>query len=231
MSLEIYLIRHAETEANCSFRDKIMGRSNWVKLTLNGIAQSEALGECLRTENLAFDAFYSSPAIRTQQTARYSLNASGRLYIPVKLEPALLELSQGDWEGQDRNIIYSRPDVRDGLDKDGWNHIPGDLVKGESQAMVAQRMRNWVEQMTRQYEEGKSEEMRILAFTHDLAIKSLLTELFGWDKRTSYKMPIDNTSINVIKYDNGVYSCIKKNDTTHLELAGLPKVRSVLEVG
>ncbi|MEK6845889.1 MAG: histidine phosphatase family protein [Nanoarchaeota archaeon] len=224
MSLEIYLIRHAETEANCSFRDKIMGRSNWVKLTLNGIAQSEALGERLRAEKVAFTAFYSSPAIRTQQTARYSL--SGGLYVPVQLEPALLELSQGDWEGKDRNEIYNRPDVREGLDKDGWNHIPGDVIKGESQAMVAQRMANWTEDMVRKHEEG-----RIMAFTHGLAIKSLLTLLFDGDKRTSYKTSIDNTSITIINYENGAYSCVKKNDTAHLDKAELPKVRGVLEVG
>ncbi len=224
MSLELYLIRHAETEANCSFRDKIMGRSNWVKLTLNGIAQSEALGDYLREEEISFDAFYSSPAIRTQQTARYSLNTSGRLYVPVQLDSALLELSQGDWEGEDRDKIYNRPDVREGLDKDGWNYIPGDLIKGESQAMVAQRMLSWTGRMVRKYEKG-----RIMAFTHGLAIKVLLTELFGWDKRIAYKMPIDNTSITIINYENGVYSCVRKNDTAHLKKAGLPKVRGVLE--
>ncbi len=224
MSLELYLIRHAETEANCSSRDKIMGRSNWVKLTLNGIAQSEALGERLRTEKVAFDAFYSSPAIRTQQTARYSLNTNGRLYVPVQLDSALLELSQGDWEGKDRDEIYNRKDVRECLDKDGWNHIPGDAIKGESQAMVAQRMANWTEDMVRKYEKG-----RIIAFTHGLAIKVLLTELFGWDKRIAYKTPIDNTSITIIGYENGAYTCIKKNDTIHLDSAGLPKVRGVLE--
>ena len=224
MALEIYLIRHAETEVNTVLKDIIGGRSNWAELTENGIAQAIALGRRLRDEGVTFDAVHSSPAIRAQQTAHYFLEAMGQSIWGVELEQSIIELSQGDWEGKQRKGIYSRQDVREGLDRDSWNYVPGDVVKGESHAAVAQRMRGWLEQTVEKYAPG-----RVAAVTHALSIKYLLADLFDLDRKTAYKIPVSNASITVISYEDGKPICTKRNDVSHLDSAGLSTVKGPFE--
>jgi len=223
MTFEIYLIRHAETEVNV-IKDRIGGRSNWAELAKNGIAQAKTLGDKFKNEGITFDAVYSSTAIRTQQTARYCLEAMDQSLHGVELEPSIVELSQGDWEGKPRNNIYSRVDVREGLDNDCWNYVPGDNIKGESQAAVGQRMKVWLEQIVEKHSKGG-----VAAFTHGLAIKYLLADLFDLDRTTAYKMPIDNTSVTIIRYGDGKPTCTKRNNSSHLERAGLSKVRGAFD--
>ncbi len=215
MVLEVYFIRHAESETNLDLTH-VAGQSNWAKLTENGIAQAKALGK--RLKSIRFDAVYSSPAARAKQTAEYCLRSMGADYH-VNLEPRLLEIDQGDWQGRPRDEIYNREDVVKGLAKDCWHFIPGDNVKGESQAAVAKRMRDWLEGL---------KDGRIAAFSHGVAIKFLLADLFDRDKRTAYRTPIDNTSITIVRYDDK-YSLVLENDTSHLDKAGLPKVKGTFD--
>ena len=219
MALEIYLIRHGESEVNVDFKHIISGRSNWTELTNNGIVQARTLGNRLRKEGLEFDVIYTSPAIRTQQTARYCLEVMDKSIHDVNLEYDIIELTHGDWEGKLKKEIYSRQEVREGLDQDNWNYVPGDKIKGESQAMVAKRMKGWLERIVEKHTSSK-----VLVFSHGLAIKYLLTDLFNLDKPTAYKMPIDNTSISMIKFDCGEFTYITRNDSSHLKEAGLTKV-------
>jgi len=224
MALDIYLIRHAESAMNTIFNDRIAGRSNWVELTRNGVAQARALGEFLREERVSFDSVYSSPAIRTQQTARYCMESMGESIYRVELEPSIIELSQGDWEGKLRKEIHSRPDVKEGFNGDCWNYIPGDNVKGESPAMVVKRIKRWIEQIARENNQGI-----IGAFSHGLVIKYLLADVLELDKKTAYKIPIDNTGITIIRCEEGDLTFTKRNDSSHLDKAGLPKVKGVFE--
>jgi broad specificity phosphatase PhoE len=142
----------------------------------------------------------------------------------VELESSLVEQSQGDWEDKLKEHIYSRTDVKEGFDKDSWNYVPGDEIKGESHATVARRMNGWLERMVEEHSQGK-----IAAFTHGLAIKYLLTDIFDFDKTTAYKIPIDNTSISIIKYKDGRLICTKRNDTSHLNIAGLSTVKGTFD--
>lgn len=216
MTLELFLIRHAESETNRNHPDMICGRSSWAELTEDGINQSIALGKRLLSEDLNFDAVYVSPAVRTQQTARYCFETIGDIYQSRKMEPELLELNQGDWEGKNRQEIYSRPSVRKALDTDNWNYIPGDQIKGESQSMVARRMSQWLEKVKGIHGSGK-----IAAFTHGLTIKYLIAELLDMDRSVAYKTPIGNASFSMIVIEEDSYSCPVINDIGHLTTENL----------
>ena len=161
MTTELYLVRHAESEMNVIQDEIISGRSNWAELTSKGISQAKNLGKYFLENNFSFDKIYSSPAIRTQQTARYCLEEMKELRRPIELDEQILELSQGDWEGKNRASIYQRPDISKILEKDNWKLIPGDKIYGESQKMVADRMKYWIERISDKHKDGK-----ILAFTH-----------------------------------------------------------------
>lgn len=200
MTIELYLVRHAESEMNLIQDGVIGGRSNWAELTPKGITQAKNLGKYFLENNLSFDKVYSSPAIRAQQTARYCLEEMKELRKPIELDEQILELSQGDWEGKNRDSIYQRPNISKMLEQDNWRLVPGDNIYGESQKMVADRMKYWIERIADKHREGK-----ILAFTHGTAIKVCMAEIFKYEKSTAYKIPIDNTSITHLeigKYNN-----------------------------
>ena len=132
----------------------------------------------------------------------------------VTIDHRLVELGQGDFVGKSRSEIYSRTDVARGLDADTWNFVPGDCVKGESQAAVASRMKQWFDESV-----GKDRHGRIVAFTHGVAIKAFLAEIFCFEKSTAWKIPIDNTSVTIVRCsDDGEISCVLQNDTSHLRL-------------
>jgi len=217
LSLEIYLIRHAESESNID-QDRVIGRSNWIKLTPHGIDQARALGDRFRKEGIVFDAIYSSPAVRARKTARHCFESSGRLLHPIELDFELQEISQGDFEGRLCKEVYTE-DVMAMLDADNWNYALGDKIKGETPRMAAKRLRDWMEKKAEEHNDG-----RIFVSTHGMILKYTFADIFDLNKRTSYKIPFGNTSITMLNYENGEFTCVVKNDTSHLREAGLSSI-------
>ncbi|MBT4824201.1 histidine phosphatase family protein [Candidatus Woesearchaeota archaeon] len=224
MTLEIYLVRHGETESNLFHQNKISGQSNWAELTTNGVNQAKTLGQKFLMDDLFFEDIYCSPSVRTQQTTRYCLDEMHKIDQRLKYDNRLMEQDQGDWVGKLKSKIYSREDVKKGLNHDNWNFVPGDLIKGESQAKVAARMYTWLEEII-----TKQNHSKILAVSHGLAIRYLIAEVFDLDRKTAYKIPIDNTSITKITYNNEKYILVGINDTKHLEKSNIKKVKATFD--
>jgi len=203
MEINFYLIRHGESEANVSLENKIVGRSVDVLLTPNGRSQAIKTGEFFKNQGIIFDAVYSSPANRTFKTSRLCLKAMG-VNMYITMDDRILEQDQGGWQGLTREI-YNRPDVRAAMDNDNWNYVPGDDVPGESQKMVANRMKAWINSKVSEYSKHKTN-INIAVFTHALAIKFLLAELLDLDRKTAYTdtaNPIKNASITLLTFING----------------------------
>ncbi len=91
MMVWLYLVRHGETVWNAEGR--LCGGSD-IPLSPKGCHQAERLADRLRT--VPFTAIYSSPLLRTRQTAE-ALARHHRL--PVQIIPELSEIDYGDWEG------------------------------------------------------------------------------------------------------------------------------------
>ncbi|KAG0564157.1 hypothetical protein KC19_8G088100 [Ceratodon purpureus] len=103
---EIHFIRHAESTMNVK-SELIGGRTPSATLSGLGKRQALALGAHLRSIGMDFDAIYSSPLERAKQTAYAILQ---ELDIPrdaVELTEAVVEASQGQWEGKNRSEIYT----------------------------------------------------------------------------------------------------------------------------
>lgn len=73
MSLELYLIRSAESEIINSNETREFEQNNWANLTPKGVNQAKSLGQYFNGNIFSFDKIISSPSIRAQQTARYML--------------------------------------------------------------------------------------------------------------------------------------------------------------
>lgn len=202
---EFYFVRHAETEVN---RDIVYigGESPWAELTNKGKDQARLLGNHLK--QVKFDAYYTSDVIRTQQTARYFFESQGNIHQKIMRDRRLTEQSQGDWEGRLREEVYT-PEIKSKL---GWTFVPGDLIKGESQQDVAKRMVSWIIEKTK-----KHPDQRVFVLSHGLAIRYLVAELFNYDRETAYKIPVDNTSVTIIRCEDDSFSCPVMNDTSHLK--------------
>lgn len=207
--IDLYLIRHAECEANL-VKNIIQGGSD-TPLTEKGKAQALALRERLQNERIEFDEIYTSELERAIETARIAI--PDRNIIICK---ELNELYQGDFIGKNREETYRK--YRDLLDKDNWNFKP---PNGQSQKEVAQQMMGWFTK----YIISKQKNMRIAAFTHGNSVKSFLAEIKNGDRKLAWKKPIENTSITRIIYD-GTTRVIVENDYSHLSCLNLTHVFS-----
>ena len=109
--LDIYLIRHAESEMNNNCH-LIGGRSNSTPLSKTGVYQANLLGKRLKQSGVVFDNIYSSSAKRTQETAR---NVGLHLEFSlddVVITPKLLELDQCEWEVKARRKFFTPEKLR-----------------------------------------------------------------------------------------------------------------------
>ncbi|WP_211337849.1 histidine phosphatase family protein [Blastomonas fulva] len=92
--IEIYVIRHGETEWNAQGR--FQGKLDSI-LTNTGAKQAEAVGKRLAKLDLSVDLFVTSPLGRTRQTATI---IAGSAHLPAaQCDDRLAEVSLGSWDG------------------------------------------------------------------------------------------------------------------------------------
>jgi broad specificity phosphatase PhoE len=91
--MALYFVRHGETDWN---RAKRFQSTTDVPLNARGLAQAGCMRAELQRRGLSFTAAYCSPLSRAVDTARILVDGSA---TPLTVEPALLEMSFGDWEG------------------------------------------------------------------------------------------------------------------------------------
>lgn len=146
----ILFARHGETAWNVEGR--LQGQHD-IPLNPLGRAQANALGRTLRARLGAeidrldrAGAFIASPLSRARETMELMRAAMGLAPDRYSVNPTLMELSFGAWEGR------TWAEAADGYPKavkarfaDKWNSAP---PGGESYAMLAERVRPWVLSLT-----------------------------------------------------------------------------------
>ena len=191
MSTEVCLIRHAESVMQLKSH-LIGGRSNWAPITELGEQQSDFLGTYLGNEGMKPDRVLSSPAVRTRQTAERSLAAMG-LGLEIEIHDGLQEMDQGEWEGRLRDEMLT-PDALERIVAMGKNARP---PGGESMNDVGRRLYATLdEQVVRSEMDGV-----IHVYTHGVAIRSLVSLLYGWSRQQTFDAVTDNTSITTLNFD------------------------------
>jgi broad specificity phosphatase PhoE len=144
----IYYIRHGETDWNVAGR--LQGRHD-VPLNARGRAQGSRYGEILHDlfaqasrDPAALD-YISSPLVRACQTMEIVRAALGLAAGGYRIEPRLIEIAFGEWEGFTIAQLHRRDPVGIAArEHDKWHFVsPG----GESYEMVSARMRDWYESL------------------------------------------------------------------------------------
>jgi broad specificity phosphatase PhoE len=140
----IYYIRHGETDWNVAGR--LQGGRD-IALNARGRAQAAHCGEILRdlfaragSDAAAYD-YVSSPLCRASETMELTRAALGLDPSGYRLEPALAEISFGEWEGFTIAQLRTRDPQRLATrEHDKWHFLP---PGGESYEMVSKRMHAW----------------------------------------------------------------------------------------
>ncbi len=146
----VYYIRHGETDWNVAGR--LQGRRD-VPLNARGRAQGTHCGDILRDlfardgHNAADLDYVSSPLGRACQTMELARAVLGLPADGYRVEPRLVEIAFGDWEGFTIAQLHSRDPQRIvQREHDKWHFLP---PGGESYEMVSARMRDWYESLER----------------------------------------------------------------------------------
>lgn len=139
----IYLLRHGETVWNR--QDRLQGQRD-APLTRTGIAQVEANARLLRQhidDPHAFEVI-ASPLGRAWQSAAIIAEILGKDPDRIVLEPRLVEISFGDWEGLTlAELERAVPGAWARRRADHWRFRP---PGAESFADVAERVAPWLAQ-------------------------------------------------------------------------------------
>lgn len=201
---ELYLIRHGESEMNTNTH-LIGGRSNETPLTARGIEQARLLGKYFRENGIIPTHVFTSPALRTLQTADTTLSAMN-INIKPTIANEIQEMDQGDYVGRLRSEVYT-PEVLLKIDKQGKNFkLPG----GESMNDVGKRMLQWVE-LNVPVATAAEVEHTTFVFGHGIAIRTLAATLHDWSRAKTYEAVTENTSFTLF---------ISQNDGWHLQALG-----------
>jgi probable phosphoglycerate mutase len=143
----LIFVRHGETAYNAESR--LQGQLD-IPLNARGREQARAIGGTLRRlvgreiDRLEeAQGFFASPLERARETMEIARDAMGLKPERYRLDPVLKELSFGVWEG----LTWSEIEAKDakGLRarrEDRWAFVP---ERGESYAMLADRVRPWID--------------------------------------------------------------------------------------
>jgi len=146
----VYYIRHGETDWNVQGR--LQGHRD-VALNARGRAQSTHCGGILRDlferdgRAPASLDYVASPLQRARETMELARRALGLAADGYRIEPALIEIAFGDWEGFTIAQLHGRDPQRIAArEQDKFHFLP---PGGESYRMVAARMRAWHQTLVR----------------------------------------------------------------------------------
>lgn len=185
MSLpDCYFIRHGQTTWNAERR--FQGQRD---TPLNELGRSQAHGNGLKLGAIIGDGsvydFVASPLSRTRETMEILRRAMGLDPAGYRTDPILVEVHFGDWQGSTlaELELTTSAAIRE-RDRDKWNYLPPG-VGAESYAMLAERIRPWVDAL-----KGPT-----VCVTHGGVIRSLFTLTGQMSGREASNMDIPQDRI------------------------------------
>lgn len=166
--MEIYLIRHGETEYNKGKR--LQGVAD-IPLNERGIALAKETAKGLR--EIHFDKIFTSPLIRARKTAEIIRGDRDIEIIPTD---GLKEISFGDYEGLtvlDGKYNIPDPHFLDFFQAPERYQTP---PNGESIAHLRERTTGFLKEVM---EDPKNRGLTILMASHGAAIRGMISGLLG----------------------------------------------------
>lgn len=203
MGLNIYLVRHGETDHN---RGLLLQGVNDIELNESGLVQAKLVGK--RLERYEIQRIYCSDLLRAVKTAEIIAGGTGGKIVT---DPLLREIDMGKWEGADWEQIRLRyPQYYLEWSK---HLIDMPYPGGESGKDVYNRVQRSLKSIV------TSGLKNVVVVTHGGVIKVLISTFLEMGLEKRFLVSIDNCSISWIQYNetsnNFNVQCV--NDKAHLE--------------
>ena len=200
--MELYCIRHGQSEANAA--DIHHG---WGETKLSELGRSQAIkaGELL--QHIKFDYVISSDLLRARQTAELALPA-----YTCQLDSRIREYGVGSLNGRR---------VEDCMREDGepylkaFNENDFSAYGGESPAMVSQRISEFMHELE-QKEAGLYKDCRIAIVGHAGSIRHIAYYVLGCNMHKE-QMLIDNCSLSRFRFKEGSWTLCLWNYSWSIE--------------
>lgn len=186
--LNIYVIRHGETEWNTEKR--MQGRLD-SDLTERGMNDARLLGE--RLKDIDFQRIISSPSNRTMKTAQL---VKGQRPILIEADERLMEIDLGDWQGKtETEIEKNYPEQFHAF----WNEPAAyKSLDGESFLDVKKRLSEFLLDLKRTTPNGN-----VFVVTHGVVIKALYLLCRNTPVAEIWDPPfIHGTSLTLVRMQN-----------------------------
>lgn len=197
----LILVRHGET--NWNKEGRYQGQID-TDLSERGLEQGRALAKALA--ELPIDEFYASHLKRARMTAQFCADYHGK---SVQIDERLQEIAHGTWEGllaEEVNKDYAEL-------LQAWRDNPASvqMPEGENLQVLAERSLAAFEEIAKA-NIGKT----VLVAAHDATNKVIICKLLKADLNSFWQVKQDNTCINVIEYEDGVWRVVLLNSTQHM---------------
>jgi broad specificity phosphatase PhoE len=199
--VNLILVRHGETEFN---RQRlILGRG---PEPLNATGQAQALAAAVAVSRNAPFVLYSSPIVRTIQTAEAIASECSVAFTPM---PGLEEIDAGDLEGLTGSQLQEQyPDVMR-----GWRNDPASakMPNGESLGDVQNRTWAVINDIAQRHEDDT-----VVVVTHNFPIQAILCKALGMPLNNFRQLRVDLGSITQMDVRDSVFTMLSMNETWHL---------------
>lgn len=199
--VNLILVRHGETEFN---RQRlILGRG---PEPLNATGQAQALAAAVAVSRDAPFVLYSSPIVRTIQTAEAIASECSVAFTPM---PGLEEIDAGDLEGLTGSQLQEQyPDVMR-----GWRNDPASakMPNGESLGDVQNRTWAVINDIAQRHEDDT-----VVVVTHNFPIQAILCKALGMPLNNFRQLRVDLGSITQMDVRDSVFTMLSMNETWHL---------------
>lgn len=202
--MRILLARHGETPWNAEGR--YQGRED-IPLSPVGEAQAEALGARLR--DLRIDRAVASPLSRARRTAQLALGPARQDLL--RIDPGLLEIDHGSWEGLLAGEIRDRDPDR----LLAWRESPDSVLMpdgGESLQHVFDRAWPALAHAC----DGLGAEGTLLAVAHDAVNRVILCHVLGIPFSRLWTFRQAPTTLNLLEGGSlDTLEVVRLNDCAH----------------
>jgi alpha-ribazole phosphatase len=190
MHTSVYLLRHAQTQANLQHRYQ-----SWSDTPLTAYGERQAQSLAARLKRLPFQQIVLSPSQRCQVT--YSFLEQHFPKAELTIDPAWAEVHHGRWEGLTYQELQER--YPEELQARFGAGVHGKAEGGESLYEANQR----VQQAWRALLE-RCADQRVLVVSHATPIQLVLCSVFNLLPDLHWQWRIDLASISAVDvYDGG----------------------------
>ncbi|RNF81844.1 histidine phosphatase family protein [Montanilutibacter psychrotolerans] len=200
--MKILLARHGETPWNAEGR--YQGQED-IPLSPVGEAQARALG--VRLRELPITRAVASPLRRARFTAELAL---GERDLPLTLDPGLMEIAHGTWEG----LLASEIRERDGDRLQAWRDAPHEVLMPEGESLQHVLDRAWP--AFARACEGLGDDDTLLVVAHDAVNRVLLCRILGIPLARLWGFRQAPTTLNLLEgADIDHLDVVRLNDCSH----------------